>query len=98
MTNWQHALLKMMEEAAEVQQLCSKCMQFGMDEKQPGQDLTNRQRLESEIRDFQAAHFRLVDLGLVGDNDQEPLKEHILRKDNQVDIYYSYSRKLGMVE
>jgi hypothetical protein len=48
----------LIEEAAEVQQRATKLLRFGRDEIQPGQTLTNAERLSLEIADFLA----LVDL------------------------------------
>jgi NTP pyrophosphatase (non-canonical NTP hydrolase) len=40
------------EECAEVVQAISKCFRFGFNEKNPSEDLTNRQRLEEEVGDL----------------------------------------------
>jgi len=37
------------EECAEVIQICSKIKRFGYDDTKPGQNFTNRQRLEEEL-------------------------------------------------
>lgn len=47
-------LICMMEEAAEVQQRAAKALRFGLDEVQPGQPLTNAERLAQEIGDLDA--------------------------------------------
>jgi len=39
----------MQEECAEVIQICSKIKRFGYDDTKPGQNFTNRQRLEEEL-------------------------------------------------
>lgn len=98
MTRQQHALLKLAEEASEVAQRALKAMQFGMDETEPGKVLTNGQRLVLEIRDFQSAHFRLVNMDVLPDNDHESLRDHILAKDAKVDKYYALSARLGQVQ
>lgn len=48
----QFLLLKIMEECSEISQRASKALQFGMNEIQSGQDLTNQERLQSEIDDL----------------------------------------------
>lgn len=40
------------EECAEIAQRCSKINRFGLYEVQPGQDKTNKQRLQDELMDF----------------------------------------------
>jgi hypothetical protein len=44
--------LKVMEECSEVSQRVSKLMQFGADEIQDSQELTNAQRLRAELNDL----------------------------------------------
>ena len=64
MTNLQdkqkHYLLKIMEESMEVGQRASKAIQFGLEEVQPDQPLTNRERLIDELNDL----FCVVEIGL----------------------------------
>lgn len=99
MTKAQHALLKLAEEATEVAGRAMKAMQFGMDEVEPGQPLTNLKRLELEVMDLHAAMFRLHELDVLkSDLDNEALKAHILAKDSKVDRYYALSKALGQVE
>jgi hypothetical protein len=54
----EHLLTCLAEECAEVAQRVSKALRFGLDEVQPGQDLTNAQRISEELRDLVAvAHI-----------------------------------------
>jgi hypothetical protein len=64
----QFLLLKVMEECAEIQYVCSKAMQFGLDEIKQGQKQTNKERLEDEIEDLLNT-IQLLSLEL-----SEPLK------------------------
>jgi hypothetical protein len=54
----------LIEEAAEVQQRATKMLRFGRDEVQPGQSLTNAQRLSDEIGDLYALIEMAEDIGL----------------------------------
>lgn len=55
----------LIEECAEVQQRASKMLRFGVAEIQPGQPLTNRERLSVEIGDLQALFDMAMEAGLV---------------------------------
>lgn len=55
----------LIEEAAEVQQRATKSLRFGVVEIQPGQQLTNAQRLGLEIGDFMEIVELAAGLGLV---------------------------------
>lgn len=55
----------LIEEAAEVQQRATKLLRFGRDEVQPGQELTNAQRLSRELGDMAALVEMACDCNLV---------------------------------
>lgn len=55
----------LIEECAEVQQRATKLLRFGKDEIQPGQPLTNAERLGEEIGDLSAMVKMLTDCGVV---------------------------------
>ena len=57
MNRLEELLTILSEECAEVQQVASKCVRFGMDSEYQGQ--TNRQRLELELGDL-LAMFKLI--------------------------------------
>ena len=57
------------EEAAEVQQRATKALRFGLDEKQPGQNFDNAQRLAQEIGDLDAVIGLACKEGLVRGTD-----------------------------
>lgn len=52
MTDIEYALRKLAEEAAEVAQMAIKCLNFGLQEVQPGRDETNFSRLAEELSDL----------------------------------------------
>jgi len=78
----QFLLLKVMEEAAEVQQMCSKCIQFGMDERYKDGP-TNLERLMGEVDDLCNTLFLL----------EESSEVDIFPPGNQDDFIYSLEMK-----
>lgn len=61
-------LVVMAEEANEVGQRVCKALRFGMQEVQPGQNLTNAQRIAVELGDLLAVFDRLQARGLLDAN------------------------------
>jgi hypothetical protein len=60
-----YLLVKLIEEAAEVQQRAAKALQYGLGEIQEGQEFSNAHRLSEELRDMNYITCRLVQEGLV---------------------------------
>lgn len=86
MTKDQHLLTILAEECAEVAQRAAKAIRFGLEEVQPGQLLSNRQRLEHELADLHTvAHMLSLNVGVS------------LEKAEKVEHFMSYSRELGQV-
>lgn len=54
MDRTEHLLICLAEECSEVSQRVSKALRFGLQEIQPGQDLTNAQRIVGELVDLLA--------------------------------------------
>ena len=54
MTREEHLLIVAVEECAEVAQQLTKVLRFGLDEIEPGQTLTNRERIYAEYCDLRA--------------------------------------------
>lgn len=52
MTRLEHLLTCLAEECAEVAQRSTKALRFGIDEVQPGQFLTNAERIREEVVDL----------------------------------------------
>ena len=52
MDHTQYLLVCLAEECAEVSHRAMKALRFGLDEIQPGQTLTNRERLVEELHDL----------------------------------------------
>jgi len=53
------------EECCEVAQRCTKALRFGTSEIQPGQNLSNSERIEMELGDVKAVIRRLADMGII---------------------------------
>lgn len=85
------------EEAAEVAHRISKILRFGLNEVQPGQDKTNRTRLEDELVDFTAIVHLMGMKGIV--NMRHPdLQKSFEAKIDKVRKYMQYSRDRGILE
>jgi NTP pyrophosphatase (non-canonical NTP hydrolase) len=73
----------LIEECAEVQQRATKLLRFGRDEIEPGQHLSNRERLSMELGDVSAILTMASAVGLVSEEiarEQMPKKQAKLRK------------------
>jgi hypothetical protein len=82
----EHLLAIAAEECAEVAQRCSKALRFGMGEIQPGQSLTNRERIQQEYSDLASA---LEMLGIYA------LGSQMNAKREKVEMFLRYSESLG---
>lgn len=60
MTRTEHLLTILAEECAEVAQRVSKALRFGLAEVEPGQPLTNAQRIMGEVNDLVAVYSMLA--------------------------------------
>lgn len=61
MNRREHLLTILAEECAEVAQRASKALRFGLGEVQPGQSLTNAERIVGELTDLFSVVSMLVD-------------------------------------
>jgi NTP pyrophosphatase (non-canonical NTP hydrolase) len=98
MTIRQFLLTKLAEECAEVAQRAMKQQQFGKDEKQPGQDLTNAERLRSELNDLLAIVFFLEKRSELPYITSEEIVKNMITKYEKVAKYLRLSQDLGQVE
>lgn len=92
MTKEQYLLFQLAEEAAEVAQRASKAARFGMQEKQPGQEMNNETRLVYEMNDLLA----VMDSVLGHQAWMDEIAQHDKRL--KIEKYMAYSRELGIVE
>lgn len=95
LTKEQYLQICAMEEAAEVTQRISKALRFGLDEVQPGQELTNRLRLEQEIVDFVTVLDKMEELGII---DLSTYENAFDAKSEKIDKYMQYAREQGTLE
>ena len=89
MTEEQYLLTVLGEECAEVAHRTSKAIRFTMEEVQPGQQVSNRERIEGELSDLMAVAGML---GLEVSADLMAAKEKKVRK------YMDYSRERGVLD
>jgi len=95
MTRLQLLLTKLAEECNEVAQMALKTQQFGLEERRPGQELTNLHRLHQELDDALAIVKML--------NEEHEFnysinKEAVEVKIRKVNKYAEYSRQLGYLK
>lgn len=95
MTETQYLLQCLQEECDEVGQRCSKAIRFTLGEVQPGQNLTNAQRIDEEMTDLVGVLELLHDRGLL--SNQFDLAKIQAKKD-KVMRYMAYSRERGTLE
>lgn len=93
MTEDEHLLSCLAEECSEVAQRVSKALRFGLNEIQPGQPLTNAQRLSIELTDLYAVREMLLDQGLIPELDPVAITE----KKAKVKKFMEYARELGTI-
>lgn len=85
--------MKVMEESNEVGIRASKAARFGFDQRQPGQDQDNRERLVDELNDLVAV------LQMLGLDPFKIINSNLVEKHKRkVRQYMQYSRELGMLE
>ena len=97
MTRMELLLVQLMEECAEVSQRASKAIRFGLDEVQPGQDRTNRQRISDEMIDLYATTRLLEVEGLLLHLEKEDHDRYI-KKQAQIQKFLDYSKELGILK
>ena len=93
MTRTEHLLTILGEECAEVAQRASKALRFTLQDVQPGQSLSNADRIMLEYADLCAVIDMLCDEGLLeigGD-----FAALVAAKKQQVEHYLKYSAVLG---
>lgn len=97
----EHILNHISEECAEVAQRCSKALRFGLLEIQPGQTLTNAQRLRGELIDLWACVQMAEDAGMFPEIvlDGTTLDDaELAAKVEKIQRYMQRSRDCGTVQ
>jgi hypothetical protein len=96
MNRKEHLLTILAEEGAEVGQIVSKILRFGMDDVMPGQFQTNEDRLIEEFNDLVGMMQMLREEGII----KKPFMNQILcdGKKARVERFLKYSRRKGTLE
>lgn len=90
-------LIQLTEECSEVSKRCSKALRFGLHEVQPGQSLTNKQRIEDEVIDLLALIDILQEENIIDLTILEVPYELTRDKREKVKKYLEYSKQLGVL-
>jgi hypothetical protein len=89
----QHLLSCLAEECAEVAERVSKALRFGIGEVQPGQSLTNAERIVVEFQDLMGVAKMLHDRGVLNlDGDDS---DALLAKEAKVKKFMVYAKSIG---
>lgn len=97
MNREQYLLLKLIEELGEAAKNAAKAIQFGGQDKQPGQGLTNFDRLYLELDDVRAS-IAMLNIEPSSKFIYRPNATNIDHKITKVEHYYAYSQELGKVQ
>jgi len=88
MNQVEHLLSCLSEECAEVSQRASKALRFGLLEVQPGQLLTNSERIVAELVDLQAIIEMLIEIEAI---QYDIVRSEIDRKKEKVKKFMKYA-------
>jgi hypothetical protein len=91
----EHLLTIAAEECAEIAQRLTKALRFGIDEVQPGQTLSNRERLVQELADLQGALVMLEEAGLIVYPSPQNWRAMIYVKQEKIEKFLEYSKTVG---
>lgn len=90
-----YLLILIIEECAEIIQCVCKAIRFGLDEVEPNQSLTNKERINQEINDASTVIMLAGDEGIINDTIYFELREN---KKKKVEKYMDYSKELKILE
>jgi hypothetical protein len=91
-------LAQLGEEGAEIAQMASKALRFGLDEWYGKEKATNRTRLTEEIWDLLGVYYMLQDEGILAPLDEEALLKHVHMKKDKIEKYLGVSKELGILD
>ncbi len=91
MTRNELLLAQLSEECNEVAQRVIKALRFGLSEIQPGQPLTNAQRINDELNDLMTVHRMLCDAGCLERVGKQAWEIHTQVKEAKVEKYLAFS-------
>ncbi|WP_298091595.1 hypothetical protein [uncultured Sphingomonas sp.] len=95
MNREEHLLTCLAEECAEVSQRVSKALRFGLAEVQPGQPLSNADRILEELRDLFAVANILASEGVIGWCLPDRMEVHA--KLDKIEKFMAISRDQGVL-
>src|SRR5688572_27178134 len=98
MNKEQMLLLKVAEECAELGQVCSKAIRFGLNSKHPNGGLTNFERIGEEFQDLAAAFDYLLEKVGNSGNVYAYVGNQFLERRERIDKYLEVSKKLGILK
>lgn len=90
-----YLLSHLAQECNEVAIRCTKAQMFGLDEIQPGQEFTNRERITHELADLLAMCETMRDEGVLPDMSGIETDIRIGEKKDKAAKFANYSRELG---
>jgi|SRR6185369_13199038 len=90
-----YLLSHLAQECAEVIVRCTKAQHFGLDEVQPEQPLTNRQRIAEELADVGALVCLMEEIGILPAFSGRDMNARISAKHRKAKQFREYSRELG---
>ena len=98
----QYLLICLAEECGEVDQRATKALRFGLDECQPGQNLTNRERLLDELDDLLLIREMLIEHQAFGISTNTmmyaPDTDRRAEKRRKIHKYMRLSYELGILD
>lgn len=99
MTRTEHLLTILAEECCEVAQRATKALRFGLDEIQPGQELSNAARINGELLDLFAVCEMLGSSGIKCGNFFHSKEVDAIRaKKSKVEDFLAYSSECGTLD
>jgi hypothetical protein len=93
----EHLMIVLSEECAELSKEVSKALRFGLNDREPGQDLTNREKIINEFNDLFSVMNMLKDYGVFEDKELLTISA-IEGKKNKVLKYMEYAESVGKLE
>jgi len=98
MNTQDYYLLKIIEEASEVQQIVSKCMRFGLEDYHPKREnISNVELLIDEILDLYAVLEICVEEEILPEKINLDVEKAIKEKKEKIQKYLQVSKDLGMI-
>lgn len=92
MNRKEHLLSCLAEECAEIGHRASKALRFGLDDVEPGQELTNAQQIRKELDDLSVIVQMLCEADMISPWHDV---EHMRRKQAKVEHYLEYAQERG---